>query len=162
MDIVGRVGWWQRKKPMRLARKTDRPLVIRRALSLVHLSRGWSVIHVAEWMGAARSTIYTWAAWFREGGIAGLTVKRRGSVRRTMTAKVLGALATMLDKSPASFGYLRTRWSSELLAKDLLQQISVFVNSWCRRGRQEANPKPGKNCKAYIAGALHARSGRVV
>src|SRR5690606_10475504 len=33
---------------------------------------------------------------------------------------------------------------------------------WTRRGRQRAIPTPGKNQKRYLAGALHARTGRVL
>ena len=33
---------------------------------------------------------------------------------------------------------------------------------WTRRGRQAAVPTPGQNRKCYLAGALHARTGKVL
>ncbi len=229
MNIVGRVRWSQRQKLCRLARKAHAPQVVRRALALTQLLRGRSVAQVADAVCAARSTVYQWAQWFRDGGIAALEAERRGSERRTMTAAMVEALETLVEMKPQTLGYLRSRWSSELLAKELKRRTGVAIHAstvrralgeldwvwrrarptlhiadprkaqrlrairralsarepgvevfyqdeadldlnprigpaWRRRGagQQEAIPTPGQNRKAYIAGALHAETGKVV
>ena len=60
MSIVGRVRWSQRNK---LAKA--RPRVVRRVLAIGQLARGQPVSQVAEAFCAARSTLYSWAQWFR-------------------------------------------------------------------------------------------------
>jgi transposase len=202
---------------------------VRRTLAVSQLARGQTPSEVAAAVCAVRSTIYQWARWFREGGIEALCEERRGSARRTLTEGVLGELEVLLETTPQALGYLRSRWSSELLAKELRARTQVKIHAstvrralaglewvwrrarptlhiadprkgqrlrairralatrqrgvevfyqdeadidlnprigpgWRRRGRghQEAVPTPGKNRKAYVAGALHARTGKVV
>ena len=229
MSIVGRVRWSQRNKLARLARKAPEPSVVRRALAIGQLARGQPVSQVAEALCAARSTVYSWARWFREGGIEALCQERRGSAPRTVSDELVAELEALLDITPQSLGYLRSRWSSELLAKVLYERTGVSIHAstvrrllaardwvwrrarptlhiadprktqrlrainralahqepgvevfyqdeadidlnprighgWRRRGRghQDTVPTPGKNRKAYVAGALHAHTGRVV
>lgn len=229
MSIVGRVRWSQRSKLARLARKAREPKVIRRALAISQLARGRQVSQVAEALCAARSTIYGWARWFRDGGIEALFEERRGSAPRTVSGELLTELDSLLETTPQSLGYLRSRWSSELLAKVLHERTGVRIHpstvrrvlgardwvwrrarptlhiadprkakrlrvieralanrepgvevfyqdeadidlnprighGWRRRGRghQETVPTPGKNRKAYVAGALHAHTGRLI
>ena len=229
MSIVGRIRWSQRQKLVRLARKSRHPGIVRRALVVSQLARGHTVVRVAEAQCAARSTVYQWARWFREGGIDALCEERRGSDRRTLTEPVLAELEVLLESTPQALGYLRSRWSSELLARELRARTQVMIHAstvrralaeldwvwrrarptlhiadprkkqrmrairralkhreravevffqdeadidlnprigpaWRRRGKryQEAVPTPGKNRKAYVAGALNARTGKVV
>lgn len=229
MSIVRGIRWSQRQKLARLARKSRSPHVVRRALAVSQLARGRTVSEVAQSVCAARSTLYQWASWFRAGGIDALCEERRGSERRTLTEGIVRELDSLLDTTPQALGYLRSRWSSELLAKELQARTGVRIHpstvrralaegewvwrrarptlhiadprkkqrmrairralasqepgvevfyqdeadidlnprigpAWRRRGGayQEAVPTPGKNRKAYVAGALHARTGKVV
>lgn len=228
MSIVGPIRWSQRNRLSRLARKSHNGGIVRRALAISQLARGRSVSQVSEALCAARSTVYAWASWFRDGGIDALCQERRGSIRRTLTEQVIGEMEELLALTPQALGYLRTRWSSELLAKELQARTGVKIHpstvrralgenawvwrrarptlhiadprkrqrmrainraltrqepgvevfyqdeadidlnprigpAWRRRGRgyQETVPTPGKNRKAYVAGALHAHSGEV-
>ena len=48
-----------------------------------------------------------------------------------------------------------------------VDEVDIDLNpriglQWTRRGEQPAIPTPGKNRKAYLAGALHAHTGRVL
>lgn len=48
-----------------------------------------------------------------------------------------------------------------------VDEVDIDLNprigfTWQRRGRQQAVPTPGQNRKHYLAGALHARTGRVL
>lgn len=227
MKIVGRIRWSQREKLRRLARKSRDSSIVRRAMAVSQLAHGRTPTEVAAAVCAMRSTVYQWARWFREGGIQALCEERRGSARRTLTQEVLRELGVLLETTPQALGYLRSRWSSELLAKELRARTGVKIHAstvrralpamdwlwrrarptlhiadprkkqrmrairralgsresgvevfyqdeadvdfnprigpaWRRRGQQEAIPTPGKNQKAYLAGALHARTGQLV
>ena len=129
MSIVGRVRWSQRNKLAKLARKAREPNVIRRALAIGQLARGQKVSQVAEALCAARWTVYSWAGWFREGGIDALCEERRGSAPRTVSEDLVSELESLLDTTPQSLGYLRSRWSSELLAKVLHERTGVCIHA---------------------------------
>lgn len=229
MSIVGRIRWSQRNKLARIARKSREPRVVRRALAMSQLARGQTVAKVAEAVCAARSTIYQWAQRFVTGGIDALHSDHRGSERWTMNIATVAALEAFLETTPLDHGYLRSRWSSELLAKELQLCTGIGIHAstvrralgnldwvwrrarptlhiadprkaqrlraiaraltcrdpgvgvyyqdeaefdlnprigpaWRRLGAgfQEAILTPGQNRKAFIAGALHAHTGKVV
>ena len=105
MGIVGPIRWSQRQKLCRLARRSREPIVVRRALAVAQLARGRGVGQEAEALSAARSTVYLWARWFREGGIDALLEERRGSARRTVTEKVLKEMESLLETTPQTLGY---------------------------------------------------------
>ncbi|NIW85856.1 MAG: IS630 family transposase [Gammaproteobacteria bacterium] len=185
------------------------------------------VREVARRLCAARSSVYRWRAEFEEFGEAGIAPQPRGRMDWKATDELLEHLQELVHTSPQELGYLRSRWSSELLALELNQrtgtevhattvrrwlrrlgfgyrrarptlgkrdlrksqrlqaiaqaladedpQTEVFYSdeadidlnprigpAWMPRGAQTAIPTPGKNQKRYLAGALNARTGRVV
>jgi transposase len=207
------------------SRDGDEP---RRALAVLHLwETAGNVSVAAERVCAARSTVYRWRANYETYGEAGLLSQRRGRGDWKASEDVLMQLTELVKISPRTLGYLRSRWSSELLAKELtthggiqvhastvrrwlvridirwrrarptlhirdprkaerlqainkaldnkeartevfyVDEVDVDLNprigpAWMARGVQEAIPTPGKNRKRYIAGALHARTGKVI
>lgn len=102
---------------------------MRRALVVLQLARGHTVAQVAEAQCAARSTMYQWARWLCEGGIEALCEERRGSARRSLTEPVLTELEALLKTTPQTLGYLRSRWSSELLARELGARTQVPIHA---------------------------------
>lgn len=178
---------------------------------------------------AARSSVYRWTHRYRCSGLAGLCGARRGRPQRTVSEKLVGALVRLIERTPQSLGYLRSTWSSQLMAvalkahhgfdihastvRRLLPRLNMvsrrvrptlnrkdprkaeklaaiyqalgccdadtavlYVDEadidllprigfgWRPRGRscQSAAITPGQNEKHYLAGALHAGSGRLV
>jgi transposase len=227
MGIVIRGTWTQRRQLQRLSQRSKDAGLMRRSLVLSWLLRGRSVSDVSENLIVARSTVYRWVGWFCEDGIAGLERGPGGRSASVVTDTLMDALETLLDETPRNFGYLRTTWSSELLAKALYEYYGLELHSstvrrvlrrtafrwrrarptlhkrdprkaeklaaiqqaidssdsytevffvdeadidlnprigftWSRRGEQAAIPTPGQNRKHYVAGALHAHSGRLV
>ena len=200
---------------------------VRRALAILRLAEGHSVSEVASLTEAARSSVYRWVEAFRRDGVAGLRSRRRGRECVTVTELLIEAVQWLAARQPDQFGYLRSTWTSELMAialnehfalsahastlRRLFRRIGLvwrrarptlhisdprkaekldriaqaiatagphtevfFVDEadidlnprigfqWTRRGHQPAIPTPGKNRKAYLAGALHAHTGRLV
>jgi transposase len=200
----------------------------RRAHAIVLLNEwGGYVSGVAEFLLAARSSVNRWRGLYETYGEDGLRPQRRGRSDYKASGKVLNALTELVEATPQDYGYLRSRWSSELLARELCRRLGIQVHAttvrrwlarlefgwrrarptlhirdprktarmrainaalnnprpgvevfyvdeadidlnprigpmWSRRGQQHAIPTPGVNRKSYLAGALHARSGRVV
>ena len=188
---------------------------------------GGHVSWVAEFLYAARSSVNRWRALFEQYGEDGLRSQQRGRTDYKATTAVMECLSRLVDATPQDYGYLRSRWSSELLARELQRQLKLQAHAttvrrwlarlrygwlrarptlhirdprktermrainrvlttptrgtevfyadevdidlnpklgamWTRRGQQCAISTPGKNQKRYLAGALHARSGKVL
>jgi transposase len=210
-----------------LSQRSNDARLIKRALALMCLLRGRRVDDVARALLVARSSVYRWARWFEDDGITGLFRGRGGRAPIIVTDSLLKALDELLDATPRQYGYLRSTWSSELLALALrdvhgitihpstvrralrrsdfrwrrarptlcirdprkaeklaaiqkaidnkepytevffVDEVDIDLNprigfTWSRRAQQCAVPTPGKNRKHYVAGALHAHSGRLV
>lgn len=106
--------------------------------------------------------------WSQREKLARLARKARDPkvVRRAMAIRQLAA-GRELSRVAAIERVLATETPGvEVFYQD---EADVDLNprigqGWRRRGkgRQEAVPTPGKNRKAYLAGALHARTGRVI
>jgi len=200
----------------------------RRAHAILLLwESGGTVSGVAETLFAARSSVNRWRALYEQFGEDGLRFQPRGRTDYKATEAVLEHLSELVERTPQDYGYLRSRWSSELLALELSRQMKLDVHAttvrrwlarlhygyrrarptlhirdprktermrainqrlanptrgtevfysdevdidlnpkigamWTRRGQQRTVATPGKNQKRYLAGALHARTGKVV
>jgi transposase len=200
----------------------------RRAHAILLLwESGGFVSGVADTLCAARSSVNRWRALFEQYGEDGLRPQPRGRTDYKATEAVLTNLMRLVEQTPQDYGYLRSRWSSELLAVELSRQLNIQVHAttvrrwlarqqygyrrarptlhirdprkaermraiqqtlahrqpgtevfysdevdidlnpkigatWTRRGHQRTISTPGKNQKRYLAGALHARTGKVL
>ncbi len=225
---VQRIGRPVRRRLIRIAQTSKDREYARRAegvLALVATDNNLS--EAARRIHSGRSSLRQWRALFERGGVEGLQPKPRGREDWKATARLLQQLAALVHTDPTSLGYLRSRWSSELLALELKRRGAVEVHattirrwlgrlaivwrrarptlciadaskarkmralqralregsaqrevfyvdeadidlnprigaSWVPRGQQATVPTPGKNRKCYVAGALNARTGKVI
>lgn len=199
----------------------------RRAQALLLLAQGHHVSQTAHLVCAARSTVHYWKHLYQEDGEAGLEPAPRGRREWTVTEPLVQCLTQLVRSDPRAHGYLRSRWSSELLAEVLgrterlrihpstvrrllprlgfgwrrarptlykrdphknrklraiytatakpragvavfyVDEADIALNprmgsAWMARGEQHAIPTPGQNEKRYLAGALHAHTGKLV
>lgn len=188
---------------------------------------GGNVSETCRRTHAARSAVQKWRGLFEHGGVEGLRPQARGREDWKATAELLQQLERLVCTDPTSLGYLRSRWSSELLALELKRRGAVQVHAttirrwlarlqivwrrarptlcigdrqkprkmraihhalrgcraqwevfyvdeadidlnprigatWVPRGQQATVPTPGKNRKCHVAGALNARTGKVL
>lgn len=215
-----------RRRLRRVVQKSRDRDHVRRAMALLQLGSGKTVSETARRVCAARSTVQRWRGLYLEYGEAGLAPSTRGRERWTVTPAVIERLERLVEESPQDYGYLRSRWSSELLAVELGRQLDIEIHastvrrllpqlgftwrrarpvlihrdphrnkrldavryalrrrpgvetfyadeadidfnprigsSWSRRGTQVGVPTPGQNLKHYVAGALHAHTGKLV
>ena len=102
----------------------------RRAHAILLLWKsGGRVSWVAECLCAARSSIDRWRTLFEDYGEEGLRPLPRGRTDYKATTAVMAQLAELVDGTPQDYGYLRSRWSSELLARELRRQRKVEVHA---------------------------------
>ena len=221
---------YTRRQLKRIVHKTPDKHHARRALAILQLwETGGCVAEVARRLCAARSSVQRWRSLFEEFGAPGLAPQPRGRSDWKANDKVLSELDNLVKSTPQEHGYIRSRWSSELLALVLGERVGVTVHAtsirrwlarlafawrrarptlhirdprrsarlravnralaegeadpytevfyvdeadidlnprigsgWMPRANQHAVATPGQNRKNYLAGALHAHSGRVV
>ena len=128
MAIVLHGSWTQRRQLRALAQRSKEPELRRRALCIHALLHGQRVSAVARMLCAARSTVYRWIGWFEDSGVSGLRRSRGGRTVRTVTPELLHAMDELLSHAPGDYGYLRSSWSSELLAKVLHTHFGLQVH----------------------------------
>ncbi len=216
----------QKRRLQRLVHRCSEARQVRRAQVVLQLAAGVAVTQIADALLVARSTVYRWAAAFMTLGEAALAVCRSGRPAYTVDETLRETLLELVAQPPSDYGYLRSTWTSEMLALTLssllerpvhastvrrempkiglrwrrarptlrlshpasaqrlrainqrlqapqsgvevfyVDEVDIDLNSkigflWSPVGQQQTIPTPGKNRKSYLAGALHARTGRV-
>jgi len=118
-----------RRRLKRVVQKSSDKEHARRAQALLHLAGGHSVTVTAALNFAARSSVGRWRSLYEEYGEAGLESAQRGRSPWTVTEELGDTLAQLLEQSPNDYGYLRTRWSSELLALVVREVYCIEVHA---------------------------------
>jgi putative transposase len=88
----------------------------RRLMAMLMLHQGMTVTEVARILCAARSSLGRWAHLFTLYGVSGLKSLKPGRETQWPVADILPILPLLVQRSPQDFGWLRSRWSTELLA----------------------------------------------
>ncbi len=118
-----------RRRLKRIVQRTTDKDHARRAQTLLHLAAGYSITQTADLVLADRSSVGRWRVLFEEYGGAGLEPAPRGRSPWTVTDELGEALSQVLEQTPKDYGYLRSRWSSELLARVLSEAHALEVHA---------------------------------
>ena len=118
-----------RRRLARIIRRSSDALVVRRATALLLLGGGQSVAEVARKIEAARSSVQSWKFLFLREGEAGLSPKPRGRQPSTVTLSLIQHLLVLVADRPGDYGYLRSTWTSELLALVLRRQHGLSIHA---------------------------------
>ena len=118
-----------RRRLARLIQQTRDALVARRATVVLLLGAGNSASEVARLTGAARSSVQRWKWLYLEQGEAGLQPRARGRLSWTVTPTLISRLLTLLEGHPPAHGYLRSTWTSELLAQALRRRHGLVPHA---------------------------------
>ena len=227
MGSVLRLKRRQRKRLIRMVQRGRDAGQVRRAQAMLFLDEGLSVAETARRVKAARSTMYRWIHWFESGGESALRWEHPGRASWTVTDAVAGLIEQVVMEEPSTQGYLRSTWTSEMLARVVHRTLGVQIHAstvrrllprlgfgwrrsrptlckrdprkseklsaiqhaietreshtevfyvdeadvdlnprmghlWTPTATQWAIPTPGNNEKRYLAGALHAHTGKLV
>jgi transposase len=226
MSSLVRLTRPQKRRLKRIVHRCREARPVRRAQVVLQLASGVGVTAVSEALSVARSTVYRWAAQFMVTGEACLTTCDSGRPAYTVDETLRETLVELISQPPSDYDYLRSTWTSEMLAQTLAELLERPVHAstvrrelpklglrwrrarptlciahpysaerkrainerlaqpepgvevfyvdeadidlnpkigflWSPVGKQQTIPTPGKNQKRYLAGALHARTGRV-
>lgn len=113
----------QRNELRECAQRASDGDLVRRALAILALDRCDTVAAAARQVCAGRSTMYRWRRWYNEGGLEGLEADDPGPEGTTTDGILRRMVESLMSYQPTDFGYLKTTWSSRLLA-DAVEQIS--------------------------------------
>lgn len=91
-------------------------------------AKGWGCTRVSEAVGVAPSTAIRVAKRFLEDGEDGLVDRRHENGEAKVDEDLLQALSEMVEAQPEDYGWARTTWSRELLAKTLRRETGVRVS----------------------------------
>lgn len=115
MPIIAPIPRDERRLIQKTIHKTRDNNHARRLTAMLH--RGDKVSDVAKTLCCARSSQGRWINWFTLYGLDGLKSLPSGRGRRWPFEHICALLRQLIKHSPGDFGYQRSRWSTELLAK---------------------------------------------
>ena len=100
----------------------------RRAHAILLLADGHSLSETARLLKAGRAAVRTWKRRFEQLGEAGLVPASPGRPVETVTEEVCQHLLEWVAKSPNEYGFLRSRWTSEMLAEQVQRELGIFIH----------------------------------
>ena len=118
-----------RRRLKNVVKKSQDANHVRRANAILLLYEGYGVSKTARLLQAARSTIYDWKKRFAQFGEAGLVPEPAGRPRETVTEDVCAHLLELIEKSPKDYGYLRSSWTTEMLAEQLRNTLQIAIHA---------------------------------
>ncbi|WP_368266000.1 IS630 family transposase [Dickeya chrysanthemi] len=117
MPIIAAIPDEERQLMRKEAQQTHDKNYARRLIAILMLHRGMTVTEVARLLCAARSSVGRWINWFTLQGVEGLKSLRPGRAPCWPVADIQRVLPLLVQRSPKDFGWLRSRWSTELLTR---------------------------------------------
>ena len=139
----------QRRRLLRVTRKSRCVLEVVRARIMLLLHEDMPVAEVSRMVGCVRATVYRTLYRYEELGEESIRDQRRFREPSKVSADVEAQLLEYLDYVPQDYGWERSNWTLELLARQLAHDTGVEVSDshvlrvlrrcGCRRGR----PRPG-------------------
>ncbi|WP_338659257.1 IS630 family transposase [Pectobacterium araliae] len=116
MPIIAFIPDEERRLMKREAQQTHDKNHARRLMAMLMLHQGMTVTEVARILCAARSSVGRWINLFTLYGVNGLKSLKPGREPQWPVDDILRILPLLVQRSPQDFGWLRSRWSTELLA----------------------------------------------
>lgn len=128
MPIIAAIPDEERQLMRKEAQQTHDKNHARRLIAMLMLHQGMTVTDVARLLCAALSSVGRWINWFTLHGVEGLKSLRPGRAPRWPVADILQLLPLLVQRSPKDFGWLRSRWSTELLVLVINRLFDVTLH----------------------------------
>ena len=96
---------------------------------LLLCAEGYSPTQIAAVLFCSRSSVYRAVNAYRAGSLAGLTDAATPHRVGSLTPSLCRSLLALLKRTPAAYGWCRTRWSCASLAAQLQVQRRVAVSA---------------------------------
>jgi len=124
------------------------------------LQRGRAPAEVAERVGVARQTVYTWKRVLDEGGIDALRQVRRTGPQSKLDEAALSRLREVLLESPTAHGFGTELWTLKRIRKIIQRLFGVRhseVHVWRLLGQLRfSSQKPEKRALERDEGAIRS------
>ncbi|OYV51949.1 MAG: hypothetical protein B7X10_00370 [Burkholderiales bacterium 21-58-4] len=124
------------------------------------LQRGMAPAEIAERVGVARQTVYTWKQVLDEGGIDALRESRRTGPPSQLDEAALARLRDILLDSPTAHGFGTELWTLKRVRKIIQRVFGVRhseVHVWRLLGQLGfSSQKPEKRALERDEGAIRA------
>ena len=117
-----------RRRLERTRRKTKDAHYRSRLQIVLLYNKGWGCRRVAEAVGCAPSTAIRVVKRFVDLGEEGLLDGRRENGEAKVDEDLLHALRELVERQPEDYGWARSTWSRELLAKTIRRVTGVRVS----------------------------------
>lgn len=101
----------------------------RRANALLLLHEGKTVSGVARLLQASRKSVRGWRRRYEQIGESGLVPEPRGRKETTVSEALCAKLLELVQKQPGDYGYLRSRWTSEMLSEQIYEALDVVIHA---------------------------------
>lgn len=145
---VPRMSRVERRRLIRLGRRSNDPYTALRFQAVARLGAGKSTTHVAAELDIVTSTVVRAADRFLAEGIEGLYDQRRSNGQRKTDERFDRVLVRLLGRSPQDFGWHRPTWTRELLCQQMklegfaLVAVCTMGRALSRIGARLGSPKP--------------------
>jgi transposase len=117
-----------RRRLQRIVQK-DKDANHRRRATAMLILRCTTVSETARLVSASRSSIRDWRRRYEQFGEAGLVPESQGRPAGTVNETTCCHLLKLIQEQPSDYGYLGSRWTSEMLARQLYESCSVVIHS---------------------------------
>jgi transposase len=101
----------------------------RRAQAILLLHAGYTRTEVSEILCASRTSIRKWVKFFNKFGESGLVPEQKGRQAYTVNKVICSRLLELVQEQPKEFGWFASRWSSELLARQINEELNTAIHS---------------------------------
>jgi len=118
-----------RRRLQRIVQKDQDANYRRRVTAMLMLNKRTSVSETARLVIASRTSIRDWRRRYEQFGEAGLVPESRGRPAETVNETTCSYLLKLIEEHPGDYGYLGSRWTSEMLARQLYESWSVVIHS---------------------------------
>lgn len=101
----------------------------RRAKCLLLLHEGVSQREIARLLCVSRTSLRKWLNYYHEFGEAGLIPERQGRKPEVVTDKLCARLIELIQEQPSEYGWLSSRWTSELLVNQVNKEHGSQIHA---------------------------------
>ncbi|WP_237388482.1 IS630 family transposase [Xenorhabdus sp. Sc-CR9] len=140
MPIITSIPRNERRQMKKAIQKTRDKDYARRFTALLMLHEGSTVSHVSRTLHCSRSSVHRWVNWLTLYGLEGLKSLPAGRPAIWNLAPLFTVISFLLQHSPQHFGYLRSRWSLELITLKINELLNTSLSQstlyryFCRTG----------------------------
>lgn len=117
-----------RRRLQKIAQYNQEADYRRRAKAILLLYAGYNQTKISEILCASRTSIRKWAKYFDKFGESGLVPEQKGRQPYTINEVICLRLLDLVQEQPKEFGWFASRWSSELLARQINEELNAEIH----------------------------------